>query len=264
MQITIVTGSTGAGKSTYTFMLASQAMWESQKAFAKYGVVRNCCSNLMFADHVEAFYGVSPLMKDYVFDMLQDDGTLVRVPFKNMSGYQHIRDDGIIRYWQNPEELVKFKGVDIVWDEIARHLDSTQWQNMSLELKAWFQEHRKLGNDIIGNTQDFDMVDKSVRRLCHILYYNEKLIGSRDLTANKPPVKRPWGVIIRKKIDPKKWDPENISAISEFDWGFFIRKENVFGFDTTQRIRAGTYPPLHHIDRKCERANCSFHKIVHA
>jgi len=241
-------------------MLASQAMWDSKKAFAKYGVVRPCASNLLFSKHVEEFYGIHPAMKGYVFQVLQDDGTLKPVKMWE----ENIREDGIIKYWQNPEELVKFRGTTIVWDEIARHLDATQWQNMSLELKAWFQEHRKLGNDIIANTQDFDMVDKSVRRLCHVLYYNEKLIGSRDLVANKPPVKHPWGIIIRKKIDPKKWDPENITGIARFDWGFFIRKDNVFGFDTTQRIRAGTYPPLHHIERACERQNCSFHKIVHA
>lgn len=260
MQIVVITGSTGAGKSTYTFMLASQAMWDSKKAQKKYGKTRPCCSNLIFSQNVEEFYGIHPDMRGYIFNDIQDDGSVIE---RHISE-KNIREDGIIKYWQNPEELVKFRQSDIIWDEIARHLDATQWANMSLELKAWFQEHRKLGNDIIANTQDFDMVDKSVRRLCHVLYYNTKLIGSRDISANKPPVKRPWGIIIRKSIDPKAWDPEKIGSLGHISGAFFIRKENVFGFDTTQRIRAGTYPPLHHIARKCERADCTFHKVLHA
>jgi hypothetical protein len=260
MEIVVISGSTGAGKSTYTFMLANDAMFASQKAYKKYGKIRPCCSNLIFANHVEEFYGLHPTMRGYIFNDIQDDGSVLERKISE----KHIREDGIIKYWQSPEELVKFKESDIVWDEIARHLDNTQWANMSLELKAWFQEHRKLGNDIIANTQDFDMVDKSVRRLCHVLYYNTKIIGSRDICANKPPVKNPWGLIIRKRIDPKTWDPEKIAQLGNISGFFFLTKRNVFGFDTKQRIRAGTYPPLHHIERSCERQNCKFHKILHA
>jgi len=262
MQIIVTTGDTGAGKSTYTFIMASQAMWESMKANKKYPdkPIRNCVSNLLFAENVEEFYGISPLMKGYKFRVFNQDGTQKEIPVRE----QYIRKDGIIAYWQDPDELPKWSNADIVWDEIARHLDSTQWANMSLVLKAWFQEHRKLGNDIYANTQDFDMVDKSVRRLCHVLYYNTKIIGSRDISANRPPPKHPWGLVIRKSIDPKSWDPEKISSLGRISGAFCIRKENVFGFDTRQRIRAGTYPPMHHIERSCEKPGCTFHKVVHA
>ncbi len=69
-------------------------------------------------------------------------------------------------------------------------MDSTQWANMPLELKRWLQQHKKRGVGIIGNTQEFLMIDISMRRLVNNVYTLKKFLGSRDPSPTKPPVKR--------------------------------------------------------------------------
>jgi len=158
---------------------------------------------------------------------------------------------------------VALRDADVFWDEMATHMDATQWANMSLELKRWLQQHRKLGVDIYGNSQDFAQVDKSARRLVQTLYYLTKIIGSRDISATRPPVKHVWGLVFLRELDPQEYDEEK-KKFSGKGIGFrFIRREYVDCFDTRQQIEVGKYPPLRHIERDCERANCSIHKILH-
>lgn len=234
MQIIVISGDTGAGKSTYTFMCASEVLWRDKKFFKKTGKLRYTYSNMKFAPHVEQFYGVSGIHKN-----------------------------GQIRYWEDSRALIDVRHANIIWDEIANELDAQEWQLMSKGMKSWLRQHRKFGNEIIANTQDFDQVDKSFRRLVHVLYWNEKLIGSPDISATRPAVKHPWGIVIRKSINPKKWDPAEIDKIATLSGAFFIRKENVFGFDTTQEIKVGEYPSFRHITRSCELPDCTFCKTVH-
>lgn len=171
---------------------------------------------------------------------------------------------GLIKYWTEPSELVAIRDADVFWDEIATHLDSTQWQNMSLELKRWLQQHRKFGIEIYGTTQDFAMIDKSMRRLTSDLYILTKLIGSRDKSTTKPDVKHIWGVSMLQNIDPQTYDEEKKKQAAGIPWPMWISKGAVDIFDTTQEIKAGKYPPLNHIERECGDPNCTFHKVIHA
>lgn len=228
--IIIISGLPGAGKSHETAKIATDTLWRNLKYFKKTGIVRQLWSNIHFSDDIKEEYG--PLIK----------------------------------YWTDPAELVKLRDVDVIWDEMATHIDATQWANMSLELKRWLQQHRKFGIDIYGNTQDFTQVDKSARRLCATLYHCTKIIGSRDISATRPPVKRPWGLIMIRSIDPQQYDEGKSPAQQEsmhFPTFRFIRREYVNAFDTRQEISMGKYPPLRHIARDCELANCTLHKVIH-
>jgi len=153
--------------------------------------------------------------------------------------------EGIL-YWENPEELVGLKDVDIIWDELATALDSTQFANTPLSLKRWLQQHRKMGIAIYGTVQDFPMLDISMRRLVHRLRYAVKMIGSRDVSANMPPVRWPWGVIFLWEVRRKDF----ASGVEEYKWAswspelLFISKKLTSAYDTTQQITGTRLPPL--------------------
>jgi len=226
--ICIFTGLPGAGKSYKTAQTALEILFRNKKWHEKTGVVRKVYSNLKFAQHIEQEYEL------------------------------------FIQYWWDPSQLVAIRDSDVLWDEIATHLDSTQWANMSLEIKRWLQQHRKFGIEIYGTTQDFAMVDKSMRRMTSDLYYLSKIMGSRDKSATKPPVKYVWGLVVIKTLDPVVYDEDTKTqgrGIPGFMW---LRREGVEVFDTTQEIKMGKYPPLNHIERECITVGCNFHKIVHA
>lgn len=226
----MITGLPGGGKSLETAKVALDILWRNKKYYIKKNIFREVWSNIRFNEDIEQEYS------------------------------------GFIRYWDSPSQLVKLRDVDVIWDEMATHIDSTQWANMSLELKRWLQQHRKFGIDIFGNTQDFKQVDVSARRLCAGLYHMTKLIGSRDISSTRPPVRFVWGLIMVKTIDPQTYD-EGKSPSQQISSGFpsfrFIRKDFVRAFDTRQEIVVGTYPPLRHIQRCCELNTCSHIKTIH-
>lgn len=225
--ITIYTGIPGAGKSLKTAQKAIDLLNRNVKWFKRTGIIRPIYSNIRFSEPVE----------------------------KEFFHY--------IKYWSEPDELVKIRDADVIWDEIATHLDSTQWQNVPLELKRWLQQHRKFGIDIYGNTQDFAMVDISMRRLTGELYYMTKLIGSRDKSATTPEVKYIWGLIIVKELNPQEYKEDSklnkSSGLPRFIW---ISRDLVSVFDTTQEISGKSYPALRHIERFCEV--CQHKKVIHA
>jgi len=167
-----------------------------------------------------------------------------------------------LKYWTNTSEIVKVRDVDIVWDEIATELDSRNYLNLSDELKRFLSQYRKRGIDIYANTQDFSMVDARARLMITGVYSLKKAIGSRDISATKPYPPKIWGIIFvwsvknYREIEPEK---KRISWLdSQF---FFITKELVSIYDTTQDIPAGELPPLRHVERICEK--CSHKKIEH-
>jgi len=226
--IAIFTGLPGAGKSYKMAQVAIDLLHRNKKIRKKYGIHRVIVSNIHFSEKIE----------------------------KEFEGY--------IKYWSEPAELIELRHVDVLCDEIATHLDSTQWANMSLELKRWLQQHRKFGVDIYGTTQDFSMIDKSMRRMTSDLKHLTKLIGSRDKSSTKPPVKHIWAVVSVKTLDPTTYEEENKVSLNTIPSFMFITKEGTQVFDTGQEIKAGEYPPLNHIDRHCGREDCSFHRVIHA
>lgn len=232
--IVIFSGLPGAGKSLKLAMTSVDTLYRNRKLHEKKGLPkRQLWSNIQFSDDVEEEFGVG--------------------------------DNGYIQYWHDPGQLVKMRDCDVVWDEIATHLDSTQWQNMSLELKRWLQQHRKYGVEIYGTTQDFAQIDKSMRRLTSDLLLLTKVLGSPDPSPTRPSITRAWGVVLIRTLDPQKYDEEKskFEAYGLLPKVMWIQTKWVKVFDTRQEILMGKYPPLRHIPRECERNDCSFHKIIH-
>lgn len=226
--ICIYTGLPGAGKSQKMALTMLDILERNEKWYQKSGIVRPIYSNLHLNPELEERY------------------------------------EKFLKYWEDPAELVKSRDVDVFWDEIATHLDSTQWQNVALEIKRWLQQHRKFGIEIYGTTQDFAMVDKSMRRMTSDLYYLTKLIGSRDKSSTKPDPKYIWGLVAVKELDPTTYDEDTKTMRAGFPSFMWFSRETVNVFDTRQEIKSGKYPPLNHIERDCIKEGCDFHKIVHA
>jgi hypothetical protein len=90
-----------------------------------------------------------------------------------------------------------------------------------------------------------------------------KLFGSRDKSATMPEVKRVWGVVLMRQVDPDSFgDEKQEYRFLWTDW-FFIRKHLIDAYDTTQEIQPGKYPALKHIVRTCNHEGCGFRKVVH-
>lgn len=217
--IYVCAGLTGSGKTTWLADRASWLLRDNYRTHKRTGLpIRRVASNVRFSDWVERKY-----------------------------------TDGII-YWNDPEELVGLTNVDVIWDELATALDSTQFANTPLSLKRWLQQHRKVGICIYGTVQDFPMLDISMRRLVHRLRYARKVIGSRDICANMPPVKRPWGIIFLWEVDRSTFtfDATEYKWASLFPEIIFISKKLTSFYDTTQMISGTKLPALQHVERWCD------------
>lgn len=246
--ISIFTGLPGAGKSLKMADTIIEVLYRNKKWYEK--------EQKRYQEFPEQFI---------------PEGQLVPIPPTMRKVYSNLRLNkevesefrGFIYYWVDPSELVKIRDADVFWDEIATHLDSTQWQNMSLEIKRWLQQHRKLGLEIYGTTQDFAMIDKSMRRMTSHLTHFRKLFGSRDKSATSPIVKRIFGLSMGKSLDPTTYEEDN-KVSTGFPSFLWITRRGIDLYDTTQEIQQGKYPPLNHIERECIVKGCSFHKIIHA
>jgi hypothetical protein len=157
----------------------------------------------------------------------------------------------LIEYWIDPEDLVKAKDCDVFWDEMATYVDANEYKNLPLELKRWIQQHRKIGVEIWGTTQDFAQIDKSFRRLTDTIYYNVKLIGSRDISPTRPPPKYIWGIIIQRSINPTDYNEDDKGSQAKGFNPMLITRKKTEVFDTRQEILPGKPPPLRHVERKC-------------
>jgi len=227
--ILVITGLPGAGKSLLLARKILGILERNRKMEKRTGLKRQLYTNLKLSNSVMDYY------------------------------------KGYIREWTDSRQLTQLRDCDVVWDELAAALDATQWQNMSLELKRWLQQHRKKGVDIYGTAQDFAQVDKSFRRLVSQLLYITKLVGSRDKSATMPDPKYVWGICVVRELDAQKYDEaeskfQGVGLLPHF---MLIDKSDIAIYDTTAEVAMGEYPPLRHISRSCELDACTHVKTIH-
>lgn len=165
-----------------------------------------------------------------------------------------------ITYWDNLEQLVGLRECDVIFDDMAAYLDSQRFKDTPMSVKRWLRLHEHYGCDIYGNAQDFLTIDISVRRLVSSVYRVKKFIGSRRPSATKPAVKRVWGFLLARAVDPKDFVKESIERnYTGIPQIYFLRKKTCLVFDTTQDIQLAEWPALKHIERRCENPSCSKH-----
>lgn len=233
----IYSGLESSGKSLRLAMLATDLVKRNSKWYKESGQIRSILSNLRFSDSFTKF--------------AEDLG----VP---------------IIYYSHLHELVKYKNVDVIMDEVGNYFDSRLWADLSLDVRSWLSQGAKSGIELYGSAQDFAQIDKSFRRLCNYLFEVKKVVGSRRPSPTKPPVGRVWGLCLLRELNPISYSEDDKKYISFFPDFFFISKEYCDIFDTTQKIPRSDLIPFRHTERYCEDENCPLHgvkggkaKIVH-
>lgn len=230
--INVVTGLPGSGKSYFLANLTVDLLYRNRKWFEKSGIRRQVATNLKMSKEIEDEFGW---------------GT----------------DESFITYWLDAEEVPKLRDCDVIWEEMGVIVDSRSWENMPLELRRWFAQHRHRGIEIYGNVQEFADVDVAVRRLTQNLDYLIKLCGSRDPHPTAPTVKFVWGCVARFSLDAKNYkEDEKFTKGRIIPNGFFFLSKNVVKlYDMHNDIKPGKYPSLQHRLRKCD--TCGFSKVAH-
>jgi len=169
-----------------------------------------------------------------------------------------------IAYWRDLRQLTPLRDVDVIIDEVATYFDARLWETLSLEMRRWLAQHRKFGIEIYGTSQDFAQVDKAFRRLTSDLLYMTKLLGSRDISATKPPPKFVWGIVLIRTLDATTYDEQKSKFQSNGIPRFMtINKTGTRVFDTRAEVSLSSALPMKHIQKACELPTCTFHKIVH-
>lgn len=171
-----------------------------------------------------------------------------------------------VKEWTELEQLISYTEADIICDEVGNYFDARMWADLSLDVRRWLTQGAKMGIEFYGGAQDFAQVDKAFRRLVQPgdLMHITKLAGSRRPSATKPPVGRIWGICSVSKLDPQGYDEDKKRfASAGLPSFFFIRREFCEIFATGQKIARSAPPPLKHVERLCEKASCSFHKVQH-
>lgn len=143
---------------------------------------------------------------------------------------------GWIEYFDKMEDLVKYRGADIFWDEIHAYFPAERRKPLPIWLNRWISQGAKGGIKIFGTAQEFHSIHVDFRRLISHMYMMSKVIGSPRGGFNLPPVKRIWGLISIKeiKIDPyNELEPERINT---FPFLRRIYSEYCEVFDTYQLV----------------------------
>lgn len=227
--IVVFTGLPGAGKSLKLAATIINVLYRNRQYYEKHGIKRLLYTNLQMSLEVQVEF------------------------------------DGYIVYWTELKDLTKLRDCDVVIDEIATYFDARHWEHMSLEMRRWLAQHRKLGIEIYGTAQDFAQADKAFRRLTSDLLYLTKIIGSRDISPTKPTPRWIWGIVLVQTLDPTMYDEQKSKfnakgAIPRF---MFISRQRTSVFDTRAEVKPSSTLPLSHLVFTCELPNCTFHKIAH-
>jgi len=231
---TLVAGNTGQGKSLYCAKIIYQTLRENKKRFESTGLRRELWTNLKLAPEVEAEFG------------------------------EYLKYWGEASKWKYDAEYIarNLQDADLVWDEISEELGADSWDKTSRTMKSFLRQYRKRGVRILSNTQDHADVSIHARRRLHAVVYCSKLLGSRDISATLPPPKFIWGVVLVKSVlNPKETDPTQIKFDNFPHDLFTITKELTSIYDTRAIVGISEFPPLKHVERKCE--TCGKNHVKH-
>ena len=181
-------------------------------------------------------------------------------------------DGKMLHHWDSEDfhRIVPYLyNCDIFIDELGAILPADNWKDCPLETRRMLAQHRKRGLEIYANTQDFAMIDINARRMMSHVYHATKLFGSRDISATKPPPRWIYGVVMINEIENFRTstsaaDRQFVAQLPDFFW---LDKDLVDIYDTTEDIKGAGYAPLRHITRKCEKHgtedDCNYVKTEH-
>lgn len=206
----------------------------------------------------------------------EESGILRKIAPNQPINYKLLGDDAekfFLPVWEDLSELCKLRDCDVLWDEAANEIDARNFAMLSGRVKKFLSRFDKRGIEIYANTQDFNMLDKRARTMMSQVFVVYKILGSRRPSNTRPKVEKPWGFYWIREWenfkDEKCLSDETLRSLSilpeEF---FFLEKIDIELYDTGYETGDKTYPPLEHVEQKCERHGleddgCSFKKTSH-
>jgi len=165
-----------------------------------------------------------------------------------------------LKYWTSAKQLSLIRNSDIIWDEVGKDIPATGFKDTPKELKQVFSHLRKRGNRLFANTQVYNDIDISFRRQVDRTFKLTKVMGSHDISATLPPVKKVWGWILIYEMDKKALEnKENIDAQKEgilliqIPKILSIKQKWVDMYDTTAELPAYKPDELEHREYKCHK-----------
>ena len=265
MPAKLYSGKTGAGKSLMLSAIVKELLKRNYKWYKKTGEIRYIISNMKFnheylPDYASRFIRYFEDLTDkvdniYVFDTKSG---------RSGSSSRSVDDN----WWCENSKLtsvpvLRLRDVDFIIDEISLYFDSQNWDQVSLTEKKWIKEHRKLGLEIYGTTQDFKMVDINIRRICDSLVWLDKWFGTRDPSPTKPAPKFPFALVRAHFISPRDYkEDEPIKNLdkkkrSKF---FLFNPWDIWRYDTRYMIDPEDVVYLRLVAYKPENSDIDFEK----
>ena len=164
--------------------------------------------------------------------------------------------------WYDIAEFLEMRECDILWDEVAVDMDSSNWANVDPEVKNFLRHHAKRGIDIYGTTQRWGSVDLNYRSIVDEMFVAHKILGSARPSATKPAVKHPWGIVWLDEQKQESFIKDKIESAGMLGWRLmFITKDLCNLYDTKYEPKRSAWPPLRHQERFCPVPNCGYHQI---
>lgn len=226
--INIYVGLPGSGKTLKLAKISLKILKRNYRYWKKTGIIRKVYSNIRFREDIE---------KKYV---------------------------QFIHYWTELDDLWLSRDVDVIWQEMAAYLDSNDYKIVPRELKRWLQLHRHFGIDIYGDTQDFPMIDISVRRITNNVYELHKIFGSRDKSATRPKIRYIWGLVLIFDVKSESFGEDKTDYKYSFPPGWmWIGNDLASIFNSYEDLNYNSHPPLRHIVRKCLTPGCNKVHLEH-
>jgi len=229
--IYLTTGLTSNGKTLELARTAYKLAYRNMKWYKKTGLFRNIYHNF-------------PITPEIIAEFVDKNG------------------NSMFKRWYDIKEFEHMAEADILWDEVAVDMDSSNWQNVDHKVKTFLRHHAKRGIDIYGTTQRWGSVDLNFRSLVDEMFVAHKLIGSRRPSATKPAIKRPWGIIWLDEQVQESFLEDKLKSAGWLGWRvLFITKALCDLYDTRYEVPKSENTPLKHIERYCEIPNCAYHAI---
>jgi len=164
---------------------------------------------------------------------------------------ERIKESGL-KYLQfrNLSDILQITDADIFIGELLKFFPQRGSDPLPFEVLDFITQSAKRGVFIYGASQDFSQVHKQYRLLVNEVYIVTKIIGSPRPFPSRPPVKRIWGIIMARAVDPDSFKGDN-SSMKELDtvWRipqfYLIQRKICELFDTSYSVKLGEHPPLY-------------------
>lgn len=125
------------------------------------------------------------------------------------------------KYCWRGEEKHFLHGAVVVMDDISTILPPDNWQITPTWMRKQWTQSGHFGIHFLFNCQDPFAYDINARRQTRICYRFDKIFGNRRPDETAKPVKRIWGIYVRRRIKAKwLWqfgdlEPEQIAEFKE-------------------------------------------------